>query len=376
MMEVMYNVIRTNVLKEVGMTRRIIHFDIDAFFASVEQLDYPEYRGKPLIVGGKSDRGVVATCSYEARKYGVRSAMSSVVAQKLCPQGIFVHGRMGRYQEISVKIFKYIEEKFEHVERVSIDEAYIDVTCEKETTMEIACQIKNDIHSITGLTISVGISYNKFLAKLASDWKKPDGIFEIKSRNIPDILMPLPIIKIHGLGKKTCERLNRIGIFTIEDLYQYPESLLGDILGESWSKEIVQRIHGIDQRQVIENHTRKSYGKETTLSEDTIDRTVILSILEDYLTKIHTGLSKRSLTTKTLTIKIKYYDFEQFTKSHSLDYHTNNFGVLNEALQNMFTNLQLVKPVRLVGLTASNLESEAYKQFNLLEENPEEFSAK
>ncbi len=371
-----YNLYRTDVLKEAEMTRRIIHFDIDAFFASVEQLDYPEYRGKPLIVGGKSDRGVVATCSYEARKYGVRSAMSSVVAQKLCPQGIFVHGRMNRYQEISIQIFKYIEEKFEHVERVSIDEAYIDVTEEKETTMEIACQIKKDINAMTGLTISVGISYNKFLAKLASDWKKPDGIFEIKAMDIPNILLPLPIIKIHGLGRKTCERLNRIGIFTIEDLYQYPESLLSDILGESWSKEIVQRIHGIDQRPVIENHTRKSYGKETTLSEDTFDRSVLLTILEDYLGKIHSGLAKRSLTTKTLTIKIKYCDFEQFTKSHSLDYHTNNYAVLSEALQIMFRNLKLDKSVRLVGLTASNLESESYKQFNLLEENPEEFDSK
>ena len=155
--------------------RKIIHFDIDAFFASVEQLDHPEYKGKPLIVGGDSDRSVVSTCSYEARKYGVRSAMSIVVAKKLCPQGIYVYGNMKRYAEISTAIFEYIESKFEIVQRVSIDEAYIDVS-DCEDPWDIARIIKKEVHAMTGLTISVGISYNKFLAKLASDWNKPDGI--------------------------------------------------------------------------------------------------------------------------------------------------------------------------------------------------------
>lgn len=347
--------------------RCILHFDIDAFFASVEQLDNPEYRGKPLIVGGDSDRGVVATCSYEARKFGVRSAMSIVVAKKLCPNGIYVMGRMRRYQEISKQIFSYMRTHFDHVEVVSIDEAYIDVSFEQEPPYEIAKRIKKDVHEMTGLTVSVGISYNKFLAKLASDWNKPDGIFEIKNGDVPNLLLPLPIIRIHGLGKKTCQKLNNIGIFTISDLYQYPRPFLNSFLGESYAKEIYDRIHGIDNRPVEEYHDRKSYGKETTLEEDSEDQVLIKSILDKYLVRIQKALDERSLMGRTMTIKVKYHDFEQFTKSYSLDYHTNNLKILQETLDSVFESLVLEKAVRLIGLTISNLEDQDYKQFNLLE---------
>lgn len=348
------------------MSRKIIHFDIDAFFASVEQLDHPEYRGKPLIVGGDSDRSVVSTCSYEARKFGVRSAMSIVVAKKLCPNGIYVYGNMKRYSEISHQIFELIESKFDTVQRVSIDEAYIDVS-DYEDPIEIAKMIKMQVNTLTGLTISVGISYNKFLAKLASDWNKPDGIFEIKKEQIPDLLLPLPIIKIHGLGKKSCEKLNRIGIFTIEDLYHYPSELLHDILGESWAKEIIDRIHGIDDRPVREVSVRKSYGKETTLDIDTDDRQLLFDILSKYLIRIQKRLDELDLMPRTLTIKVKYHDFEQFTRSHSLEYNTNDLGILKDALSSMYTHLIFEKPVRLIGLSLSNLEDADYKQFNLLE---------
>ncbi len=346
--------------------RKIIHFDIDAFFASVEQLDHPEYRGKPLIVGGDSDRSVVSTCSYEARKYGVKSAMSIVVAKKLCPNGIYVYGNMKRYSDISHQIFEMIESRFDSVQRVSIDEAYIDVS-EFDDPWAIAHTIKRDVNEMTGLTISVGISYNKFLAKLSSDWNKPNGIFEIKKEDIPHILLPLPIIKIHGLGKKTCEKLNRIGIFTIEDLYQYPSELLNNIIGESWAKEIIDRIHGIDDRPVKEYAERKSYGRETTLEEDTDNRTIVFDILEKYLFKIQKKLEEKGLMPRTLTIKIKYFDFDHFTKSHSLEYNTNDINVLRETLILMFDNLELEKPVRLIGLTFSNLEDVDYKQFNIME---------
>ncbi|GAU79735.1 DNA polymerase IV [Fusibacter sp. 3D3] len=349
------------------MERKILHFDIDAFFASVEQIDHPEYRNKPLIVGGDSDRGVVATCSYEARKFGVRSAMSAVVAKKLCPNGIFVSGNMKRYQEISKQIFNFIKTNFEQVEIVSIDEAYIDITACDQTPMEIAMDLKSTVTRMTGLTVSVGISYNKFLAKLASDWNKPNGVFVIKKEDIPNLLLPLPIIRIHGLGKKTCEKLNNIGIFTIEDLYGYPQSFLNDFLGEIYATEIFHRIHGIDFRPVEEHHDRKSYGKETTLEEDTTDREIIKNILDQYLIRIHDALEKRSLMAKTMTIKIKYQDFEQFTRSFSLEYYTNNMRILSETLDNTFEALKLEKPVRLVGLTLSNFEDQDYKQFNLLE---------
>ncbi len=347
-------------------SRRIIHFDIDAFFASVEQLDHPEYKGLPVIVGGDSDRSVVSTCSYEARKYGVRSAMSIVVAKKLCPNGIYVYGNMKRYSELSQQIFETIESRFDSVQRVSIDEAYIDVTDFPDPWI-IAHEIKKVVNQMTGLTISVGISYNKFLAKLASDWNKPNGIFEIKSEDIPNILLPLPIIKIHGLGKKTCEKLNRIGIFTIEDLYHYPSELLNNIIGESWAKEIVDRIRGIDNRPVQEYAERKSYGKETTFEVDTSNRAEIYAILLKYLTRIQHKLEEKGLMPRTLTIKIKYFDFEQFTKSHSLEYNTNDYQILKENLDSLFENLELSKSVRLVGLTFSNLEDTDYKQFNILE---------
>ena len=348
--------------------RTIIHFDIDAFFASVEQNDHPEYKGKPLIVGGDSDRSVVSTCSYEARVYGVRSAMSTMVAKKLCPQGIFVDGNMDRYVEISRNIFNWIEANYDTVQRVSIDEAYIDVTGLGDP-YEIAKSIKQHIFSMTELTVSVGISYNKFLAKLASDWNKPNGIFEIKATDIPNLLFPLPIIKIHGLGKKTCEKLNRIGIFTIEDLYHYPVTLLNTIIGETWANEIIDRIHGIDNRPVKESSERKSYGRETTFETDIDNRDVLLDMLNTFLVKIQSKLNSKSLMARTITIKIKYMDFTHFSKGHSLEYHTDDFIVLSESLRLLFDSITLDKPVRLIGVTLSNLENSDYKQFNFLEKS-------
>ncbi|MDK2867644.1 MAG: polymerase [Clostridiales bacterium] len=348
--------------------RQIIHFDIDAFYASVEQLDHPEYRHKPIIVGGDSDRSVVATCSYEARKFGVRSAMSAVVAKRRCPDGIFVYPRMQRYQEVSRKIFQYIESINCDLQKVSIDEGYLDITPLKIEPKQFAKQLKEAVFALTGLTISVGISYNKFLAKLASDWNKPDGIFEIRPSDVPAILLPLPIIKIHGLGKKSCEKLNRIGIFTIADLYQYPLDAVGQIIGETFAKEIIDRIHGIDNRPVEVTQERKSYGKETTLDEDTMDRSLLDDILKRYLERIIAALSERQLMAKTITIKVKYHDFEQFTRSHSLERATINAKMLFEAYEILFQQTQFEKPVRLIGITLSNLEEIGFKQFNILEE--------
>lgn len=351
--------------------RTILHFDIDAFFASVEQNDHPEYKGKPLIVGGRTNRGVVATCSYEARKYGVHSAMSIVTARKLCPDGIYVSGHMSRYSEISKAIFGYIRGRFDCVQQVSIDEAYIDVTQEitegKESPIKIAQQIKKDVYDQTGLTISVGISYNKFLAKLASDWNKPNGIFVIRPEDVPDLLLPLPIIKIHGLGKKSCERLNRIGIFNIEDLYKYPKELLYSILGESWAAEIIDRIHGIDNRSVHEGHERKSYGRETTFKADIFDREEIYQTLERYFDQICGQLQTKNLLARTVTVKIKYHDFEQFTKSYSLHVATDDLSTLKRAFERLFYSIELEKPVRLAGVTLSNIEDGENKQYSFLE---------
>ena len=200
------------------MKRKIIHVDMDAFFASIEQQDNPEYRGKPVIVGGLSGRGVVSTCSYEARKYGIHSAMPMYMAKKLCPQGIFLPVRRKRYEEVSEQIFKILYDITPFVEPVSIDEAYLDVTHVDKNPEDIALEIKKKIKGETGLTVSVGISYNKFLAKLASDWNKPDGLMVITKDMVPEILKPLPVTKVHGIGEKSAEKLKSIGIETVEDL--------------------------------------------------------------------------------------------------------------------------------------------------------------
>ena len=337
------------------MKRKILHVDMDAFFASVEQVDHPELRGKPVIVGGNSERGVVATCSYEARVYGIHSAMSSQVAKKLCPHAIFVRGNHGRYSQISREIFSIIEGMANTIEKVSIDEAYIDVTDLYQSPIYVAKAIKKAVFEATGLTVSVGISYNKFLAKLASDWKKPDGLFEIKEEDVAELLDELPIIKVHGLGKKSVERLNRIGIFTIQDLKKYSIESLSNFLGNQWAEEVYNRIRGIDPRPVGQYSDRKSFGKETTLSEDIDDRDTLYQILVDYLEENIAQLKKRAYLTKTVTIKVKYEDFEAITRSHSLESYTDDSRLIFETMNLIFSKLVFEKKVRLIGVTLSNV---------------------
>jgi len=335
--------------------RKILHVDMDAFFASVEQVDHPELKGKPVIVGGTSERGVVSTCSYEARVYGVRSAMSSQVAKKLCPHGIFVRGNHARYSQISRQVFDIIEQLADTIEKVSIDEAYIDVTDLYHSPLYIAKEIKKVVYKATGLTVSVGISYNKFLAKLASDWNKPDGIFEIKEEEVANLLDELPIIKVHGLGKKSVERLNRIGIFTIKDLKKYSVESLSGILGEQWAKEIYNRIRGIDNRPVGNFTDRKSFGKETTFREDSDDRVYLLSVLEGFTEEVTKQLKKKSLLTKTVTIKVKYEDFDVITRSHSMETYTDDESIIRETLHLIYDKIIFKKKVRLIGMSLSNV---------------------
>lgn len=229
------------------MKRKIIHVDMDAFFASVEQHDNPEYKGKPVIVGGLSERGVVSTCSYEARKYGIHSAMPMYMAKKLCPHGIFLSARRKRYEEVSAQIFDILYSITPLVEPMSIDEAYLDVTDIDKNPEIIALEIKKKVKETTGLTISAGVSYNKFLAKLASDWNKPDGFMVITEEMIPDILKPLPVSKVHGIGQKSEERLKSMGINTIDDLLKLSQENLVEIFGKV-GVEIYLRIRGIDER--------------------------------------------------------------------------------------------------------------------------------
>lgn len=349
------------------MERKILHVDMDAFFASVEQLDHPELRGKPVIVGGSSDRGVVATCSYEARKYGVHSAQPTYLAKKLCPNGIFVRGSHTRYSEVSKQVFAILHDVCDMVQVVSIDEAYLDVTKLYYSPMYIAKHIKKRVREEIGLTISVGISYNKFLAKLASDWNKPDGIMEITKDMVPEILKPLPIGKVHGLGKKSVEKLNKIGIFTIEDLLRYDRSFLENYMGK-FGPEIYDRIQGIDDRQVIaEAGERKSIGTETTLSKDLKTYDEILPYLVKFADKIADILNRKQLVARTVTIKLKSHAFVQHTRSKTLNIPVDQSDLILQVAEDLLKEYPLVEPIRLVGLTVSNFEEVASKQISLFD---------
>lgn len=349
------------------MGRKILHVDMDAFFASVEQLDNPELRGKPVIVGGSSDRGVVSTCSYEARKYGIHSAQPTYMAKKLCPNAIFVRGNMSRYSEVSKQVFDILYSLCDKVQVVSIDEAYLDVTDLYYSPMYIAKHIKKRVKEEIGLTLSVGISYNKFLAKLASDWNKPDGIKEITEEMVPEILRPLPIKKVHGLGKKTVEKLNKIGIFTIDDMLKYDRNFFDEFLGK-FGLEIYDRIHGIDDRPVnVSSGSRKSIGTETTLKEDIDDIEALKGYLTKFSKKIVEIMDRKHVSARTVTIKLKTYDFQQHTRSKTLTHYIHDARSIEQVAHDLLDEYNLTTKVRLVGLTVSNFEDREQEQLTFFE---------
>lgn len=343
--------------------RRILHVDVDAFFASVEQLDHPEYQGKPVIVGGTSERGVVSTCSYEARVFGVHSAMPMFRARQLCPDAIVVPGRYARYEELSGQIFEILTQVTDHLEKVSIDEAYLDITRLYHAPLYVARYIKKRVRKETGLTVSVGVSYNKFLAKLASEWDKPDGLHVIPPEAIPDVLRPLPIIKIHGLGARSAERLNKIGIFTVDDLLAYPEAVLTDFLG-IMGKEVYQRIRGIDDREVDGGSARKSIGKERTFLEDLPERAPLLDEVRKDLEALCGMLRERHLLAASVTLKVKYSDFHQITRTRSLEHPADRKTLFWPLLEEMVRQLDLSMPVRLLGVTLSGLVPDEKRQLD------------
>lgn len=350
------------------MDRKIIHVDLDAFFASVEQRDNPSLKGKPVIVGGSSSRGVVCTCSYEARRFGVHSAMPGFMAKKKCPHGIFVPVRHSRYREVSDEVFKIFYRLTNLVEPLSIDEAYIDVTNKDKEPIQIAHWIKKEVIKKTGLTISVGISYNKFLAKLASDWNKPDGIKLITKDMLPDILKPLSIKKVYGIGKKSQKRLNNIGIFTIEDLLKLPKEYLVDFFGK-YGNEIYDRIRGIDNRQVKPSRERKSIGRETTLSEDTKNKKYLQNHLLEFSKDIAGSLLHKEVLAKTITVKIKTSEFESHTKSKTIHEYINSYKEIYSVALDILEEIDMKDEIRLIGLTASNFSDHNMEQLSFFD-NP------
>lgn len=348
------------------MENNILHVDMDAFFASVEQRDNPELRGKPVIVGGMSERGVVSTCSYEARKYGVHSAMPIFMAKEKCPNGIFVSGRYGRYTKVSQDVFRILNDITPIIEQVSIDEGYLDISDSKfRNGMETARYIKNRIFREVGLTISVGISYNKFLAKLASDWNKPNGIKEISRDMVPEILLPLPLSKIHGLGKVSVGKLNNMGIYYVRDLYKMPKDFYIEYLGKN-GLEIYERIRGIDNRKIETVRERKSVGKERTLKFDTDNKEELLEYIREFSYEIESILNRKNVMGKTITLKFKTKDFENHTRSRTLNYYVSTQKEIYNAAKEMLESEELHQSLRLIGVSISSFKETEIEQMTLL----------
>jgi len=351
---------------EIKDNRLIFHVDMDAFFAAVEQRDHPEWRGKPVIIGGTSKRGVVATASYEAREYGIHSAMPAAKAHALCPHGIFVRGNYERYTYFSKKVFDILLSFSEIIQKVSIDEAYLDMTGKTNDPIKTADEIREKVYKNTGLTLSVGISFNRFLAKLASDWNKPNGCFWIKKDNFKELLAPLPIIKVHGLGRKTEKKLNGIGIYKVSDLLTQSESFLKNYIGNSFGELIYRRIRGMDDRPVRGNSSRKSYGKESTFSKDTNDYKEIEEYLAKFSESIAKSVKRRNEKARTICIKFKYDNFESHTRSKTLNDPTNDAKEIFEAAKYLLRE-GLERKIRLIGLSVTNLEDLREEQLTIWE---------
>jgi len=344
----------------------IIHVDMDAFFASVEQVDNPKLKGKPVIVGGDGPRGVVSTCSYEARKYGVHSAMPMFIAKQLCPKGIYLPVRHNRYSEVSKKVFEILHSITDLVEAVSIDEAYLDITNLNENPIQIVNIIKKRIKGRLGLTLSAGISYNKFLAKIASDWNKPNGLKVITEDMVPEILKPLPISKVHGIGERSIERLNEIGIYTIEQLLKLTEDQMIYYFGK-YGIEIYNRIRGIDNRLVSTEREMKSIGRETTFPSDTSDKEILKEVLTDFAEELTNSLLEESIYAKTITVKIKTQDFKTHTRSKTLKDYTNSFKEVKQTAFEILDNYNIDKGIRLIGLSLSNFTNVRYQQLSIFD---------
>ncbi len=341
--------------------RKIIHIDMDAFFASVEQRDQPEYQGKPLIVGGKpNSRGVVAACSYEARKFGIHSAMSCARAYKLCPEVIFVPPRFEAYREVSSQIRSIFWRYASEVEPLSLDEAYLDVTYTNAfegSATRIAQAIKDEILAKTQLTASAGVSYNKFLAKIASDMDKPNGLYIIKPEQGKVFVGELAIAKFHGIGPATERKMNQIGVKTGHDLRQKKLIDLIEKFGKS-GQYYFNIARAIDERPVRSQRQRQSLGKETTFAQDVLASEVLLSHLFNLAEQLVDSMANHNLQARTFTVKVKYADFQQVTRTYTVK-HNLDLTTLKQLIPHLLTRTKAgQKSVRLVGLSVSGFVDE------------------
>jgi len=350
--------------------RTILHVDMDAFFTSVEQRDRPELRGKPVVVGAPADkRGVVAAASYEARKFGVHSAMPSRTAYRLCPQAVFLRGDHDKYSRESERVMAVLRQFTPLVEQVSVDEAYLDVTASLRlfgTSEQIAREIKRRVRETTGLTASVGVAPNKFLAKLASDMRKPDGLMVITDADKLDVLRPLPVGRIAGIGKKTEPVFHELGIHTIGDLQRFPVEPLRARLG-AWADEVKARALGEDDRPVEPASEAKSISNETTFPENVSDVETLERALRELADEVGRRLRAEGVRARTVQLKLRWSDFTTLTRRATLPDATDDEGqIAGIAIQLMRLELKEPRPVRLVGVGGQNL-SRSPKQLDLLD---------
>jgi len=343
--------------------RKIIHIDMDAFYASVEQMDFPELRGKPLAVGGNEVRGVVSAASYEARKFGVRSALSGVLAKKYCPELIFVRPRFDRYKEISRQIQAIFYDYTDAVEPLSLDEAYLDVTQNKKgnpSATLIAQEIRERIFKEVGLTASAGISINKFVAKVASDFNKPNGQKTVQPSEVKAFLEALPIKKFYGVGKVTTEKMYQLGIFTGLDLKNKGLDFLEKHFGKS-GRFYYDVVRGIHNSEVKAERVAKSIATEHTFEENLSSEIFMLDKLKIIAGHLEQRLQKQNIAGKTITLKIKYSDFTLQTRSKTLPYFVANKTLLFETAKDLLFQERMKNSVRLLGISVTNLNSEVKK---------------
>ncbi len=348
------------------MTCQIIHIDMDAFYAAVEQRDNPTLKGRPVIVGGDPQkRGVVSAASYEARAFGVCSAMPIAQARKLCPQGIFLPVRISRYQEVSQQIFQILEEYTPLIEPLSLDEAFLDVTqCQLifGPPLQIAKEIKKRIYAATGLTSSAGIAPNKFLAKIASDLKKPDGLVEVKPEEVREFLSQLPISKLWGVGKVTTEVLHSLGIKQVGQLANFPPEILEKRLGK-FAHQLIALARGEDDRPIIPHSEVKSISQEKTFAPDLAQEREMARVLLSQAEQIGFELRQQGLKGRTVSLKVRYPDFRLITRSLTLASPTNQGWEIYKVARQLLARTEVFqKKVRLLGVRITNLHRADYLQ--------------
>lgn len=341
--------------------RKIIHIDMDAFYASIEQRDYPEYRGVPLAVGMGEARGVVAAASYEARQYGVHSAMASKTALEKCPHIKFAQPRFDVYRSVSRQIMDIFMEYTDLVEPLSLDEAFLDVTHNHKgitSAIRIAMEIKKRILEETGLTASAGVSFNKFLAKIASDYRKPNGLFTILPDEAEQFVESLKIERFFGIGKVTAQKMHELGIYNGADLKKIDEYQLIQWFGKAGAV-YYQNARAIDLREVNPHRIRKSIGAENTFDSDLYLQNELIEELEKVAQKVWKRIKEKDFQGRTITLKVKYHDFEIITRSKTLLNTVSDFDLFWEVSQELLKQIDLsTKKIRLMGLTISNISEE------------------